>query len=32
MRAATFVLLFLVFVVLVGGWFGLMWLVAQDVG
>ncbi|MFG3112888.1 hypothetical protein ACGF4C_00650 [Streptomyces sp. NPDC048197] len=31
-RAATFILLFLVFVVIASGWIGLMWLVAQDVG
>ncbi|SEC15389.1 hypothetical protein [Streptomyces sp. 2314.4] len=28
----AFLYLFLILVVLVGGWFGFMWLVAKDVG
>lgn len=32
MRAATFVLLFLTSVLIVSGWLGLIWIVAQEVG
>lgn len=32
MRTATFILLFLVVLVIAGGWIGLMWLVAHEIG